>query len=145
VEALVGPNPPQRGLRAPASGHAAALAAPAINARRFIWCPSSIFRVLAIQCSEFTSPACGERSTREARRVRGPLREPEPAEAPPHRAEFWFSFCAAWPSPRKRGEVRRKLGDRSKCERRRVDHYPGLNLLILHRGPYPRDRIGRRA
>jgi len=29
-------------------------------------------------------PACGERSTREARRVRGPLRESEPVEGPPH-------------------------------------------------------------
>ena len=29
-------------------------------------------------------PACGERSTREARRVRGPLHESEPVEAPPH-------------------------------------------------------------
>jgi hypothetical protein len=29
-------------------------------------------------------PACGERSTREARRVRGPLRESEPVETPPH-------------------------------------------------------------
>jgi hypothetical protein len=29
-------------------------------------------------------PACGERSTREARRVRGPLRESERAERPPH-------------------------------------------------------------
>jgi hypothetical protein len=30
------------------------------------------------------APLCGERSTREARRVRGPLRESEPVETPPH-------------------------------------------------------------
>jgi len=29
-------------------------------------------------------PACGERSTPEGRRVRGPLRESEPVERPPH-------------------------------------------------------------
>jgi pilus assembly protein CpaE len=44
-------------------------------------------------------PACGQRSTREARRVRGPHREPEPVEAPPHRAESWFPFLPCGPLP----------------------------------------------
>jgi hypothetical protein len=37
-------------------------------------------------------PASGERSDREAIRVRGPLRESEPAEAPPHQAEIGSSL-----------------------------------------------------
>ena len=65
-------------------------------------------------------PACGERSTRTqvgftrlahhrvpnsgkpeigARRVRGPRRESELVEAPPHRAEPGFSTCVCGPLP----------------------------------------------
>ncbi len=44
-------------------------------------------------------PACGERSTREARRVRGRLRESEPVATPPHRAESGFSAVPCRPLP----------------------------------------------
>ncbi len=52
-------------------------------------------------CRSATSPrpACGERSTREARRVRGPLRESEPVETPPHHAEIGSSAGALGPLP----------------------------------------------
>jgi hypothetical protein len=42
--------------------------------------------------------------------MRGPLRESEPlriVERPPHPRRVWNFFFAVWPSPRKRGEVRR--------------------------------------
>jgi gamma-glutamyltranspeptidase/glutathione hydrolase len=44
-------------------------------------------------------PACGERSTREARRVRGPHRDSELVETPPHQAEFGFSLLPCRPLP----------------------------------------------
>src|SRR6202035_2314422 len=39
-------------------------------------------------------PACGEKVG-----MRGPLRQSEPAETPPHRAEFWFSSVPRGPLP----------------------------------------------
>ena len=41
--------------------------------------------------------------------MRGRLRESELVEAPPHPRRVLVSRCAVWPSPRKRGEVRRAL------------------------------------
>jgi hypothetical protein len=62
-------------------------------------------------------PACGERSTREARRVRGPLRESEPVETPPHRAEFWFSRVPRGPLPASGARGVALFGNRSKRQR----------------------------
>jgi len=59
-------------------------------------------------------PACGERSDREAIRVRGPLRESELAETPPHHAEIGFSLGARGPLPA-RGARERAAFDAIQC------------------------------
>src|ERR1700731_3768787 len=47
-----------------------------------------------VNLSPDSPAACGEKVG-----MRGPLRESEPAETPPHRAEFWFSSVPRGPLP----------------------------------------------
>src|SRR5260370_41239908 len=61
-------------------------------------------------------PGCGEKGG-----LRGRFRESELVEAPPHRAEIWFSLGARCPLPASGARKAAPLGNRSKCSRRHTN------------------------
>jgi hypothetical protein len=81
-----------------------------------LWCAVSDAGFASVPGAVRLSPlaARGERSTREARRVRGRFRESELVEAPPHRAEFWSSFLPCGPLPASGARCAATPGNRSK-------------------------------
>jgi hypothetical protein len=87
-------------------------------------------------------PACGERSTREARRVRGMSASPSAAETPPHPAR---TSCSP-PSPRRRGEgsTHHPPGFTTRVRRRLSFFFPGQAGGAERRWTLPSERYPHR-
>jgi hypothetical protein len=67
--------------------------------------------------------------------MRGPLRESELVEAPPHRAEIGFSVGECCPLPASGARKAALLGDRSKCRSHNTSMALGTSKPTLRPNP----------
>jgi hypothetical protein len=65
--------------------------------------------------------------------MRGPSRESERVETPPHRAEFLFSALPCRPLPA--SGAREAVRTPRRFDRPRVTTHPGLAFRVFERGP----------